>query len=93
MNSRIGDLEVIVRNPTALEAAGATIVSWPEVWIPSMGPRRGAITNGCGNGAGMEIRNRFPHRLGNLAQTARFPHSHKPLPAVLSRNGRRRTKS
>jgi hypothetical protein len=28
----------------------------------------------------MEIRKRFPQELGNLAQNARFPHSHKPFP-------------
>jgi hypothetical protein len=93
MNVTIGDLAVIVRNPTALETAGATIVSRREVWIPPTVLRRGVITDGCGNGAGMEITNRFPHRLGNLAQNARFPHSHKPLPVVFVRNGRRRTKS
>jgi hypothetical protein len=26
----------------------------------------------------MEITERFPQPLGNLAQNARFPHSHKP---------------
>jgi hypothetical protein len=26
----------------------------------------------------MEITKRFPQELGNLAQNARFPHSHKP---------------
>jgi hypothetical protein len=28
----------------------------------------------------MEITERFPQELGNLAQNARFPHSHKPIP-------------
>jgi hypothetical protein len=92
MNGTVGDFEVIVRTPTALEAAGATIVSRSDVGIPPT-VARGGITDGCGNGAGMEITNRFPHRLGNLAQNARFPHSHKPLPVVLLRNGRSRTKS
>jgi hypothetical protein len=32
--------------------------------------------DGCGNGAAMEITERFPPPLGNLAQNARFPHSH-----------------
>jgi hypothetical protein len=27
----------------------------------------------------MEIRERFPQELGNLAENARFPHSHKPI--------------
>ena len=31
----------------------------------------------------MAITNRFPQRLGNLAQNARFPHFHKP-PVVVS---------
>src|SRR3989442_2808788 len=31
---------------------------------------------GYGNDAPMEIRKRFPQTLGNLAQKARFPHSH-----------------
>ena len=33
---------------------------------------------GCGNGGSMEITERFPQDLGNLAQNARFPHFHKP---------------
>jgi hypothetical protein len=32
--------------------------------------------DGCGNGAPMEITERFPQPLGNLAENARFPHSH-----------------
>ena len=35
---------------------------------------------GCGNDAPVEITKRFPQELGNLAQHARFPHSHKPIP-------------
>jgi hypothetical protein len=35
--------------------------------------------DGCGNGAPMEITERFPQPLGNLAQNARFPHSHSRL--------------
>jgi hypothetical protein len=34
---------------------------------------------GCGNVGPMEITKRFPQDLGNLAQNARFPHSHKPI--------------
>jgi hypothetical protein len=30
----------------------------------------------------MEITKRFPQELGNLAQNARFPHSHKPTLVV-----------
>ena len=33
----------------------------------------------CGNDAPMEITERFPQPLGNLAQNARFPHSHSRL--------------
>jgi hypothetical protein len=36
--------------------------------------------DGCGNDAPLEITKRFPQPLGNLAQNARFPHSHKPIP-------------
>ncbi len=32
--------------------------------------------DGCGNAAAMEITERFPQPLGNLAENARFPHSH-----------------
>ena len=32
--------------------------------------------DGCGNAAPMEITERFPQPLGNLAENARFPHSH-----------------
>jgi hypothetical protein len=32
--------------------------------------------NGYGNDGAMETTKRFPQRLGNLAQHARFPHSH-----------------
>jgi hypothetical protein len=35
--------------------------------------------DGCGNGVPMETKKRFPQGLGNLAQNARFPHSHKPI--------------
>ena len=42
----------------------------------------------CGNGGGMETTDRFPHRLGNLAQTARFPHFHEPMLVVISREER-----
>ena len=35
--------------------------------------------DGCGNDAPMEITERFPQPLGNLAQHARFPHSHSRL--------------
>jgi hypothetical protein len=38
------------------------------------------IARGCGNAAPMEITKRFPQERGNLAQNARFPHSHKPIP-------------
>jgi hypothetical protein len=41
---------------------------------------------GCGNVGPMEITKRFPQDLANLAQNARFAHSHKP---ILSIQGRR----
>lgn len=40
----------------------------------------GGGEDGCGNDAPMEITERFPQPLGNLAQNARFPHSHRPIP-------------
>ena len=40
------------------------------------------IGHGCGNAAAVEITKRFPPRLGNLAQNARFPHSHSRLSDV-----------
>ena len=46
---------------------------------------------GYGNDAPMEITKRFPQPLGNLAQNARFPHSHKPIP-VITEEGEERTK-
>jgi hypothetical protein len=42
-------------------------------------PRRGNDEDGCGNAVSMESKKRFPQRLGNLPENARFPHSHKPL--------------
>ena len=38
-----------------------------------------APEDGYGNDAPMEIKERFPQPLGNLAQNARFPHSHSRL--------------
>jgi hypothetical protein len=35
--------------------------------------------DGYGNDAPMEIKERFPQPLGNLAENARFPHSHSRL--------------
>jgi hypothetical protein len=31
----------------------------------------------------METEERFPQGLGNLAENARFPHSHKPIVVVM----------
>jgi hypothetical protein len=42
--------------------------------------------DGCGNDAPMEITERFPQPLGNLAQNARFPHSHSRLSYVDQKN-------
>ena len=47
-----------------------------------MRPIRGG-RSGCGNAGAMETTDRFPPRLGHLAQTARFPHSHKPLVGIV----------
>lgn len=47
--------------------------------------------HGCGNGAPMEITNRFPRVLGNLAENARFPHFHKPPVLVYYERQNRRT--
>jgi hypothetical protein len=40
----------------------------------------------CGNGASMEITERFPQPLGNLAKSARFPHSHNCFSGVDQKN-------
>ena len=40
----------------------------------------------CGNDAPMEITERFPQPLGNLAQNARFPHSHSRVSYVDQKN-------
>jgi hypothetical protein len=39
--------------------------------------------DGCGNVVPVESQKRFPQGLGNLAQNARFPHSHKPIIIVI----------
>ena len=43
---------------------------------------RNTNRRGYGNDAAMEITKRFPQQLGNLAQNARFPHSHSRLSDV-----------
>jgi hypothetical protein len=50
--------------------------SWPVELhaVAAVIPRRSAP--GCGNAGPVEITTRFPQDLGNLAQTARFPHFH-----------------
>ena len=51
--------------------------------VVELGYRRMRIGAGAdddyGNAAPMEITERFPQPLGNLAQNARFPHSHSRL--------------
>jgi DNA replication protein DnaC len=75
---------------TAPAAPGPTIVSAPRVCSPNSEPEEViAKRRGCGNDAAMEITNRFPPPLGNLAQNVRFPHSHKPIPFSLTREERR----
>ena len=46
---------------------------------------------GCGNAGAVETTQRFPPRLGNLAQSARFPHSHEPT--IVMDDERQRTKT
>src|SRR3984893_17410630 len=58
-------------DPIAHPAAAGVV----ELGYRSMRVGAGAEDN-CGNGAPMEITERFPQPLGNLAQNARFPHSH-----------------
>ena len=42
--------------------------------------------NGCGNDAPLEITERFPQPLGNLAENGRFPHSHSRLSCFDQKN-------
>jgi hypothetical protein len=69
-----GGTSPMAADPIARPAAAGAV---------ELGYRRrqvGARTkDGCGNGAPMEITERFPQPLGNLAQDARFPHSHSRL--------------
>jgi tetratricopeptide (TPR) repeat protein len=46
-----------------------------------------------GNVVPMETQERFPQGLGNLAQNARFPHSHKPIISVGIERKERRTET
>jgi hypothetical protein len=46
---------------------------------------------GCGNAGAVETTERFPPRLGNLAQSARFPHSHEPILVVYDERTRTKT--
>jgi hypothetical protein len=61
-------------DPIARPAAAGAV----ELGYRSMRIGAGA-KDGCGNDAPMEITERFPQPLGNLAQNARFPHSHSRL--------------
>ena len=66
--------EILARDPFARPAASGPV----ELGYRSV--RVGATAkDGCGNDAPMEITERFPQPLGNLAQNARFPHSHSRL--------------
>jgi hypothetical protein len=49
--------------------------------------------DGCGNGAPMEITERFPQPLGNLAKNARFPHSHSRLSDLDHEEQRQQTRT
>ena len=57
--------------------------------VVELGYRRMRIGAGAdddyGNAAPMEITERFPQPLGNLAQNARFPHSHSRLSFSIQR--------
>src|SRR5712692_5816240 len=70
-------------DPIAPPAAAGTVELRPAR------PVFAHIGHGCGNAAAVEITKRFPPRLGNLAQNARFPHSHSRL----SCEGGERTKA
>src|SRR3989338_1675463 len=62
---------------------------------PSDRPRSPSRTpeDGCGNDVPMETTERFPQGLGNLAQHARFPHSHSRSFVGLKREKNRRTRA
>src|SRR5882762_4068308 len=49
--------------------------------------------DGYGNAAPVEIRKRFPQPLGNLAQNARFPHSHSRLSSFDQEEQRPKTRT
>jgi hypothetical protein len=58
-------------DPTARPAADGTVE------LADAGTRiNSPAEDSCGNDAPLEITERFPQSLGNLAQNARFPHSH-----------------
>src|SRR5712692_5453651 len=66
---------------TAQETVGTTIVRWARVYHPLFAATEEIMRNenrrAYGNDAPVEITKRFPQALGNLAQNARFPHSHR----------------
>jgi hypothetical protein len=76
-------LDPIDATTTAQDAAGATsdgpaMVGYPQ-FLRAAAIDKTKAKCGCGNAGPMEITKRFPQDLGNLAQNARFPHSHKPF--------------
>ena len=68
-------IQWVVRSPTG----GSDRRSWGILDVRS-GHDPGSNVDqrdiGYGNAGAMETTERFPQRLGNLAQNARFPHSH-----------------
>jgi hypothetical protein len=66
-----GGTAPLAADPIARPAAAGTVE------LADAGTRiNSPAEDGCGNDAPMEITERFPQPLGNLAQNARFPHSH-----------------
>jgi hypothetical protein len=66
-----GGTAPMAADPIARPAAAGTVE------LADAGTRiRSPAEDGCGNDAPMEITERFPQPLGNLAKNARFPHSH-----------------
>ena len=78
--SRRGDhLAPSPRSPIPPQAAIVAPGASYAVALDPIAPEHASTTIGCGNAGPMETTERFPQRLGNLAQNARFPHSHSRL--------------
>ena len=71
----------LASNPIARPTAAGT------VGLPDSSTRFGSrAEDGCGNDAAMEITERFPPPLGNLAKNTRFPHSHSRFSFIDHKN-------